>query len=736
MNPRGRLTWPRPNSERPEVWAGLECTVNRVGDRYFNQSVVSGHQDRPRDIDEFASLGVAAIRYPVLWERVAPHDLADADWSWTDERLGRLRRHGLRPIATLVHHGSGPPWTNLLDPAFAEGLAAFARVAAERYPYIVDWTPINEPLTTARFSALYGHWYPHARDTALFLRALLNECRGIALAMAEIRRVNPLARLVHTEDCGWTYSTPALAYQADHENQRRFLGHDLLCGRVGASHPLWPYLLGCGLEEREIAWFAENPSPPDVIGLNYYVTSDRFLDERMDGYPPEYHGGNSRQRYADVEAVRVAGRGLTGHGPLLRRFWERYQLPLAITEVHLGGPREQQLRWLAEAWQAARDQQASGCDVRAVTAWALLGVRGWNRLVTSEGGLYEPGVFDVRSNTPRPTALAAMVRALSTGETYDHPVLAAPGWWRGAERVRHPRPVGGEDASFNVGPPVLIAGAGRLGRAVRRLCLQRGLHCLLLAREHLDITDERAVAIALDRYAPWAVVNAAGYVNVDEAERQPAPCWQQNALGPAILAGACSKRNIRLVTFSSDLVFDGKGGRPYLESDVPAPLGVYGRTKANAEATVQRLYPAALVVRTAALFDPWEDTNFVGRVLCSLTSRRAVHAAEDVIVSPTYVPDLVEATLDLLVDGERGVWHLCNQGALSWAELARAAARLCELDGQLVRGSSIDDLGLLAPRPGFSVLDSERGRLLRPLEEALAAFAMERWAAPDRDRAA
>ena len=143
-----------------ELWGGHECTVNRVGAAWRDQTVLSGHEDRVEDLDRFAELGLRALRYPVLWERTerAPGVF---DWDWPDERLTRLRRLGLRPVVGLLHHGSGPAWTDLLDPGFAEGLAAFAGAVAKRYPWVDDWTPVNEPLTTARFSALYGHWYPH-----------------------------------------------------------------------------------------------------------------------------------------------------------------------------------------------------------------------------------------------------------------------------------------------------------------------------------------------------------------------------------------------------------------------------------------------------------------------------------------------------------------------------------------------------------------------------------------------
>ncbi|MBD0316734.1 MAG: family 1 glycosylhydrolase, partial [Nitrospiraceae bacterium] len=422
---------PHPNIlSRPplELWGGVECTLNRVGDRYFDQVQWSGHGRRLDDLDRFAQLGIRALRYPVLWEHVAPDDLSRADWRWADERLGRLRELGIRPIVGLVHHGSGPPHTSLADVNFAEGLAQFAAAVAERYPWIEDYTPVNEPLTTARFSGLYGHWYPHGRDDATFVRVLLNQCRAIVLSMQAIRCINPTARLIQTEDLGTTFSTPLLAYQAELENARRLLSFDLLCGLVDRRHVLWKYLRSCGADEAELNFFQEAACEPDVIGINYYLTSDRLLDERLERYPAWSHGGNNRHAYADIEAVRVWADGISGHRTLLQRVWERYHRPVAITEAHLGCTREEQLRWLAEAWEAAVALRSQGTDVRAVTVWSLLGAYDWNSLVVKADGYYEPGVFDVRGPHPRPTALASMMTALSKGDPYDHPVLATPGW--------------------------------------------------------------------------------------------------------------------------------------------------------------------------------------------------------------------------------------------------------------------------------------------------------------------
>jgi len=416
----------------------MECTVNRVGNVYFDQIERSGHGARSGDLDLFAGLRLRALRYPVLWERIAPNGPSRARWGWADERLGRLRELGLRPIVGLMHHGSGPRYTSLLDPEMPEKLAAFARAVAERYPWIDAYTPINEPLTTARFSALYGHWYPHAKDPRAFAKALLIQCRAVTLAMRAIREVSPGAVLVQTEDLGETRSTSALDYQARFENERRWLTFDLLSGRVDRRHPMWGYLLWAGAKEADLEDSLAHQCLPDIIGINYYVTSERFLDERVSAYPLGTHGGNGRHRYADVEAVRVCSEGLVGARALINKAWSRYRRPIAVTEAHIGCAYDEQIRWLAEIWEAARGARQDGADVRAVTAWALLGSFDWCSLVTRADGHYEPGAFDVRGDTPTPTVVADVIRELSARGEPSHPALGAPGWWRRPERLLYP----------------------------------------------------------------------------------------------------------------------------------------------------------------------------------------------------------------------------------------------------------------------------------------------------------
>lgn len=730
-----------------ELWAGVECTVNRVGEEYFDQLERGGHAARAEDLDLFASLGVKAMRYPVLWERTAPEGVERADWSWADARLSRLRALNIRPIVGLLHHGSGPRHTSLTDPEFPEKLAEYACAVARRYPWVEAYTPVNEPLTTARFSGLYGHWYPHGRDAITFARCLLAQCRAVVLAMRAVRETNPHARLVQTEDLGKTFSTPALGYQSEFENERRWLSFDLLSGRVARGHAMWDYLRWVGVAESELGWFVENPCPPDVVGVNHYLTSERFLDERLERYPACAAGGNGRHAYVDVEAVRVCAEGPAGPRALLRETWERYGLPVAVTEAHLGCTREEQLRWLKEVWDAAVSLRREGADVRAVTAWSLLGAHDWNSLLTRADGHYEPGVFDLRAPRPRPTALARMARDLASGHGHDHPVLDSPGWWRRLDRLIY-KPVRRRGTTTEVAlgrefdtragraRTLLITGAtGTLGMAFARVCEARGISYRLLARAEMDICERASIERSLAGFEPWAVVNAAGYVRVDDAEREPERCMRENAEGAGLLAGACAARDIAFVTFSSDLVFDGAKNSPYVEADDPAPLNVYGRSKAEAERRVSAAHPRSLVVRTSAFFGLWDEHNFVTVALRELAANRSFVAADDSIVSPTYVPDLVHATLDLLVDGECGVWHLANRGAVSWADFARQAARCAGLDETLVVAKPTEGLQLAAPRPPYSALGSARGSLLPRLEDALERYLRERPAGAHVERA-
>jgi dTDP-4-dehydrorhamnose reductase len=705
----------------PEIWGGLECTINRIGDTFRDQLYYAGYYERKNDLENIAQLGIRALRYPVLWE-AHQHSSEDEeiDWTRTERELNKIRSYHITPIAGLIHHGSGPKFTSLTDPAFPEALAKYASKVAKKFPWVEYYTPVNEPLTTARFSGLYGFWYPHQNDEHSFISILLNELKATVLAMQEIRKINPAARLVQTEDLTKTHSTPLLEYQAEFENKRRWISYDLLCGKLNDEKFFWHYLIGeVGIDEAELQFFMDNPCPPDIAGFNYYVTSERYLDERTELYPPDTYGGNGEHSYADVAAVRaVKPAGLKA---LLREAWERYHIPVALTEVHMHCTREEQLRWFKEAWDSCIELKKEDVDIKAITAWSMLGAFDWNSLLTREDKIYESGVFDVSAKRFRPTAIAKLLQSLAGKGDYQHPVINEKGWWH--------KSYPGSDAVFpdSTASPIFILGSsGTLGSAFTKICEMRSIPYRAFNRYQLDITDTGKIEEAIDKYKPWAIVNASGYVRVDDAESEPDKCFQLNAGAPGNVASVCNEHSIQFMTFSSDLVFDGQKQSPYLEMDSVKPLNIYGKSKAMGERLVLKHFPSALIIRTSAFFGPWDTYNFAFYILNSLKENQSCAAVKDVIVSPTYIPDLVNKSLDLLIDEEYGIWHLSNEGMLTWCEFAEELASRGHFPKKHISPCYQHETSWKAKRPQYSVLQSDKGIKLPSLHHAIERFFEEK----------
>lgn len=710
------------NCGRPEIWGGIECTINRLRSGYFDQLAHSGHYTREDDIDAICSLGIKSLRYPILWEKHQPRKNSKIDFPWASKQLERIRTFGVKPVIGLLHHGSGPQFTNLLDDKFPNLFAEYASKVAAHFPWVDAYTPINEPLTTARFSGLYGIWYPHETNDVSFARMFLNQMKAIVLSMREIRKVNPDAKLIQTEDLGKTYSTPLLRYQAEWENLRRWLTWDVLCGKLTREHRFWEHFTRLGIPESDLQFFCDNPCPPDLIGVNHYVTSERYLDENLHKYPSHTHGGNTIHNYADVEAVRINLNEPSGFSVVMRELWERFQIPIAVTEAHLHCSREEQMKWFSGIYDQSCKLKEDGIDVRAVTAWSLLGAFGWNKLLTDPPGTYERGAFDISSGQRRPTAMATLIRELATKGEYENPLLRNEGWWTKESRFYgNSMPIWGHEYHPH-GQPIMIVGkTGTLGRAFSRICSIRSLHHVLLGRDEIDITDWEMIRSAVDKYKPWAVINAAGYVRVDDAENDCGSCFLQNTTGAVNLSQVCRELGIRYMAFSSDLVFDGTKSSAYVESDATNPLNIYGRSKAEAEKSILKNCNESLIIRTSAFFGPWDKYNFVHAVLDRLSSGDEFHASSDV-VSPTFVPHLVNASLDLLIDGESGLWHLANDGAISWFDFAIETASRASLNTDLIKPLSLQ---LPAKRPSYSALSTEKCRLMPSLDEGLDQYFRE-----------
>ncbi|MEO7121212.1 MAG: family 1 glycosylhydrolase [Ginsengibacter sp.] len=711
------------------LWGGIECTINRIDDDFHDQLEMGNYYSDPAKLQAIIDLGIQTLRFPILWEKHQPQLDREIDWKWAEEQLEKLRGNRITPIIGLLHHGSGPIFTDLLDNNFPELFASYAAKVAAKFPWITFYNPINEPLTTARFSGLYGLWYPHKKNDVSFIKMLLNELKGIVLAMKEIRKVTPQAKLVQTEDLGKTYSTPLLSYQANFENMRRWLTYDLLCGRVDVHHPLWNYFMRLGIDAKQLEFFHSNTCKPDVIGVNYYLTSERYLDEHLINYPANTYGGNAIHSYADVEAVRVVMQEPYGLSVLLNEIWNRYRIRIGITEVHLQCTREEQVRWLKEVYDISLKSKQDGIDICGITSWALFGSYGWDRLLTDFPGNYETGAFDACNKKVRPTAVAKLITSLINDKPLFKEITNIPGWWKCDERYFSPkRNKNHVQKTGTVRPIIIIGKNGTLGQAFARICKQRKFHFLILNREQVDICDSKKLELMFTYYQPWAVINAAGFVDIDKAEECRDKCYRENYLGVQKLGILCERLKVKLLTFSSDQVFDGRTSKAYNESDLTNPLNIYGHSKQLAESFLKNINPSSIIVRTSAFFGPWDQYNFLTKMLVAVSSGARFATANDYTISPTYVPHLVHASLDLLLDDVEGIWHLANKGETTWYQWARTVANLAGYSEDLIMADS-NEIGF-AKKPAYSALGSQKYFHMPTLDVANLQYLKQLSASP------
>jgi dTDP-4-dehydrorhamnose reductase len=354
-----------------------------------------------------------------------------------------MNAFGVEPVVGLLHHGFGPRGADPRQPGWAAAFADYAATVARRFPGVRTYLPINEALTTARFGGLYGWWPPYARDHAIFGHLILAQAEALTEATRAIRAVTPGARIIVNEDVGRTHGTAECQAAVDFDNHRRWLTFDLVTGAVDRSHPLWTYLAASPAHRLILDKLRSDPAPPDVLGIDHYITSDRYLDHRLDLFPESSHGGDGRLAYADVELARVESYDVAGLPRALRETWQRYRRPLALTEIALAGPLDDQVAWWSEAWSAAITAHGQGIPILGVTAWAAFGAYDWMSLLREPRGTYEPGCFDVRTWPPRRTELALAVRAAADGR----PPTAGPGWWRREGRALYRRKLAGHAAA-------------------------------------------------------------------------------------------------------------------------------------------------------------------------------------------------------------------------------------------------------------------------------------------------
>jgi len=246
-----------------------------------------------------------------------------------------------------------------------------------------------------------------------------------------------------------------------------------------------------------------------------------------------------------------------------------------------------------------------------------------------------------------------------------------------------------------------------------------------LTRADADITDAESVRAAFERIRMEVVVHPAGIPDLDIADADPAQAHWVNVEGTRHVVESARAVRAGVVYVSTDAVFNGQNTRPYLESDPPAPITVYGRTKLDGEIVVQTL-PEHWIFRVPVLFGPGK-TNFVEKGLRKIAAGEQYVAASDQMGGATYTLDAAYKIMEVVEARCYGLYHLANQGACTRCELARHAAALAGLDPGKVVGVPADRMGRRAPRLKYAVMEMAALRaagfsLPRPWQEALADY--------------
>jgi dTDP-4-dehydrorhamnose reductase len=267
-----------------------------------------------------------------------------------------------------------------------------------------------------------------------------------------------------------------------------------------------------------------------------------------------------------------------------------------------------------------------------------------------------------------------------------------------------------------------------LGSDAVEACIERGHDAIGLGKAELDVTRAAAVEAALAEIAPDAVINCAGYTNVDRAEAEEDRAMLVNDGAAALLSATAAAHGAKVLYVSSDYVFDGAKRRPYVESDLTAPLSAYGRSKQAGETSVAIANPRHFIVRSSWLFGTG-GPNFVETMLRLAGEQPEVLVVTDQVGCPTYTRHLAQALALLAESDEYGIHHIAGEGSCSWYEFAQ---EIFDQEGVecTVMAANTEMLTRPAERPAFSVLASERPDpiVLPQWRQGLAEYLSERRA--------
>jgi beta-glucosidase len=352
------------------LWAaGIEDTFvpqARNGQRPLDEYELMGHYEHWReDLALGREVGINAIRWGVPWYKVEP-EKGTFDWSWTDQVIPYMVEElKITPILDLMHYGT-PFWLKreFANPDYPRYVEAYTAAFAERYKNVIKWyTPLNEPIINALMCGLRGLWPPYLKGDAGYIRVMLQLARGIIRTVNAIKAIDPETVMFHIEATGMTRTARNdLESLAREEKDRGHFCYDLISGRIREDHSLFSWLVRNGASPDSLDEITDNGIELDVLGLNFYPqwsTKLLYIDNR----------GRLAFRETEPEGL--------GFKELITDHYDRYKVPIMITETSAVGSDEIRERWLESSTAMIKDVRAAGVPVIGYTWFPLFTMIDW-----------------------------------------------------------------------------------------------------------------------------------------------------------------------------------------------------------------------------------------------------------------------------------------------------------------------------------------------------------------------
>lgn len=364
--------------------------------RTLDEYELTWHYEKwDEDLQRMAKLGVKEARYGIPWHRIEP-ERGRFDFSFADKTLNRLLELGIEPIVDLVHYGL-PLWMEnaFLNPDFSKLMAEYSARIAERFKgRIHAYTPLNEPRITCWYSGKLGWWPPFKKGWSGFVQVMMGVAKGIVETTRALKEVDADILPMHVDATDlYESAQPELQDEVVRRQEIVFLALDLVSGRVNEEHALWSWLLKSGAREEQLHWFLENHIELSVIGINLYPMFSRKVMVKSGS------GLRVKMPYSPNDIVYRLG----------KMYFERYQVPIFISETASQGTVKRRKEWLDNSVAEVRKLREEGVPLVGYTWWPMFALVTWAyRQGTHPPAFYlkQMGLWDLDSHFNRvPTAL-------------------------------------------------------------------------------------------------------------------------------------------------------------------------------------------------------------------------------------------------------------------------------------------------------------------------------------------